>query len=400
MNTNLLHGKALAAVPDGANAIRFYDKAIPDFAAAAMDACYGALTSSVAYLRLAGRLGPSTSTYVAFDAGAVRSVFLVEREGTVLKVLNGAIRTEQEELARFADYMFAHWPDIDRICFPGVHMPSLRVPYPCQRVLAGEDIVIAFAGAPEAYTQSLGRNTRKSIKRHATALAKRHPTARYEVVAGEAVDARLTGLIADWNRRRMSGKDKVSAYREDEIGRITALAARAGMVGTVRIDGRVRAGTVCCRVGDTCYLAVMGYDSDYDAFSLGLLCNYWTTLECLRARCGEINLMGGRLPYKYSLLGESRKYDAVVLYRSRAALLRNAGDAARTALRGCATAAKFAILDCERREDRAARLVTGAIAAWRRSRRGYRQVRKRIFLSIDCMWMAVAVEVAGSVPLP
>jgi hypothetical protein len=399
MNTNLVRQRTIYQVPDSKEKIQYYENDIPDFVTEEMNSCYGDLYSSIPYLRLAGKLSASTCTYIAYSDGVIRSIFLFEREGELLKVLNGAIKTEQAEVGRFADYIFGRMPQIQRICFPGVHMKELQVPYPYQRFFSGEDIVISFEGTAEEYAQQLGKNTRKSIKRHATALGKRHPGACYRVVQGSSIDAGLTNVIVNWNRQRMSDKNKVSAYNEGEVRRITALAARDGMIGTVRIGNRVHAGTVCCRVGGTCYLAIMGHDGDYNEFSLGMLCNYWTTLECLRTHCREINLMGGRLPYKYSFLGEPRRYDCVLLYRNRGALFRNIREAMRTTLHGYATDVKLSILDCERQEGMGARLVVRAIAGWRACRQTCHRFRKRVLLPIDCMWMAMAMQVAESVPL-
>jgi hypothetical protein len=399
MNTNLVRQRTIYQVPDSKEKIQYYENGIPDFVTEEMNSCYGDLYSSIPYLRLAGKLSASTCTYIAYANGAIRSIFLFEREGELLKVLNGAIRTEPAEVGRFADYIFGRMPQIQRICFPGVHMKELQLPYPYQRFFSGEDIVISFEGTADEYAQQLGKNTRKSIKRHATALRKHHPDSCYRAVKGNLVSAALTATIVNWNRQRMSDKNKVSAYDEGEARRITALAALDGMVGTVVVDNRIHAGTVCCRVGDTCYLAIMGHDSDYNEFSLGMLCNYWTSLECLRMNCKEINLMGGRLPYKYSFLGEPRRYDCVVLYRNRGALFRNIRDAMRTTLHGYTTEAKLAILDCERKEGTAARMVVAAITAWRESRQAYHRIRKKVLLPIDCMWMAMAMQVAESVPL-
>lgn len=371
MDTNTAPAPGACRASGDPDRIEFYEHAIPGFAAQALDACYGALFSSLAYLRLSGRLGPATCTYVAYAGGAVRSIFLFEREGDLARVLNAAIRTEPDEVRRFADYLFGRLPGVRRIAFPGVHMGRLRLAYPCQRFLAGEDIVISFAGTAEEYAARLGRSTRKILRRHAAALGARHPGAGYRLVPGAAQEG-LVERIADWNRQHMAARDRVSAYGERDVRQVAALAAGAGMVGTVVAGTRVRAGTVCCRVGCSIYLLMTGFDGEYGEFGLGMLCNYWTVMECLRMQCRDINLMGGRLPYKYSLLGRVRAFDSLAIYRSRGALLRHGGEALRTALRGHARQARFALLECERKDGMAARLVARALDAWRAAKRSWR----------------------------
>ena len=362
---------------NGVEEIRYYENAIPEFVAEAMDDCYGALFSSVSYLRLAGKLSPSTSTYVARAHGAICSIFLFERDGTVLRVLNGTIKTDQQEVGRFADYVFGSMPGIDRIFFPGVHMDKLRVGYPFQRFFAGEDIVVSFSGTAEEYTKKLGKSTQKTLKRHVSQLNAAHPSTCYKIIRGNAIDAQLIGLIAGWNRQRMVDKNKVSAYKDDDVERVIALTANGGMVGTIMTENLVRAGTVCCIVGSSFYLLMTGHDSEYNHFSVGTVCNYWTAMECLRMKCKEINFMGGRVPHKYNLLGKSRRYDFLVIYRSRFAFLRNLKEVVGTAMRGYATEAKYAILDCEHKDSKIAKLVARALKKWRATRHQHHDIARK-----------------------
>jgi hypothetical protein len=374
MNKRAVHESLEYQAPDGAEEIRHYENTIPEFVAKAMDDCYGALFSSVSYLRLAGALSPSTSTYVARTQGTISSIFLFEREGPVLRVLNGTIKVEQGEVARFADYIFESMPGIQKIRFPGVHMDNLRLAYPCQRFFAGEDIVISFSGTAEEYAKKLGKSTQKTLKRHISQLAAAHPTSCFKIVKGNAIDAGLIDCIAGWNRQRMVDKNKVCAYKQADVQRAMALTANGGMVGTIMTENLLRAGTVCCVVGSSFYLLMTGHDSDFNHFSVGTVCNYWTAMECLRLKCKEINFMGGRTPHKYNLLGKSRRYDFLVIYRSRFAWFRNLGDVIVTAARGHATEARYALLDCEHKKGRTAKLVARSLKAWRTFRQKYRGI--------------------------
>jgi hypothetical protein len=87
------------------------------------------------------------------------------------------------------------------------------------------------------------------------------------------------------------------------------------------------------------------------------------------------------------------------MYRNRAALSRNIREVARTALAGYTRQAKFAILDCERKEGRIARLVARTLDAWRATRRAYRSMSRKASVSIHCTWMTMAMQVGESVPL-
>ncbi|MGJ7914532.1 GNAT family N-acetyltransferase [Massilia sp. LXY-6] len=378
MKTSADHEEAKYRIPEGKEEIQCYENHIPDFAVEEMDRCYGALYSSIAYLRLAGKLNNSVSTYVAHSKGSVRSVFLFQRDGLMIRVLNSAIRTQQEEVEKFANYIFGRMPEVNRICFSGVHMGKLRASYPSQQFLAGEDIVVPFGGAPEEYTRKMGTKTRRTLKHHAKAFELRHPSLRFEVIRGSRIDTDLTSRIVHWNRNRMSAKNKISAYQDEDAQRFATLAAEKGLAGLVLIDDRICAATLCCRVGSTYYMIMTGHDSEYDEFSPGMLCRYWTAMECMRMNGAEINLMCGRLSYKYRLLGESRKYDSLTIYRNRAAIFFNLPYAIRVALQGYAMEARFALLDCESKDTGAARAVARGIDIWRTSKKMVRGTSRKV----------------------
>jgi predicted secreted protein len=349
--------------------IRYYENEIPEYVSGAIDSCYGALYSSISYLKLTGQLSASTSTYVSLISGNVKSVFLFERNARTIRVLNAAIRTETKEVLRFADFVFEKMPEVIRIYFSGVHMDRLHGKYPIQRYLAGEDIVIPLGKTSDEYRKQIGRSTRQNINRHAAALKLTHPDFVYKAVPGNAADMAVVNRIVAWNRDRMARKSKTSAFKDDDAERFKIMAAASGLIGTLMIGEDICAATVCCRVGMTYYMIMTGHDSLYDEFGVGILCRFWTALECLRMQAKEINLMGGRLSYKYKLLGESRKYESLTIYRDYTAVLRNFKDAFLTALRGTWMEAKFALLDCERKSGSLARLTTRALGIWRTVKR-------------------------------
>ena len=183
----------------------------------------------------------------------------------------------------------------------------------------------------------------------------------------------LVDRVVAWNRDRMSRKNKISAYKDEDAEHFKILIAASGLIGTLMIGKELCAATVCCRVGMSYYMIMTGHDSLYDEFGAGFLCRFWTALECLRMQAKEINLMCGRLPYKYTLMGESRKYDCVTIYRDYTAIFRNLRYVAVTAIRGYCMEAKFALLDCERKSGRLAKLMSSTLEAWRTVKRRIRQ---------------------------
>ena len=373
MDTLSIHESAFSFHGDD-HKVDCYENHVPDFVTREIDRCFGSLHSSIPYLRLAGKLSDSTCTYVATSKGLVLSIFLFERKGQVIEVLNRGCGVRENQVRTFADYIFKQIPEVSRIHFPSIHTEKIRAAYPVQRFVAEEDMVVSFGDTASEYESQLGKSTRKAIKRRVAALALHDPSWRVEVIPGNAINTLLIDDIVNWNRQRMSDKQEVSNYQDDAVARYTALAANDGFVVVVMIQGRPCAATVCCRVGRSFYMILIGHDKEYDQFSPGMLCCYWTALECVKRKGAEFNLMCGRLRYKYNLSGKCRKYDAVVIYRSRSALFRNFIEASRTAVAGYMAEARFALLNCEHEKGPAAELVARSLAVWRASKRIYRSL--------------------------
>jgi hypothetical protein len=338
---------------------------IPDVLARQIDEHYGALHASARQLRLANRLHGDIWSYRSHTDGVVHAIFLYTWSGKEIRVLSEQVGAVAAEVDRFVEYLFERYPDIDRILFAGLDMGALRTKRPYQRYFCAEDIVIPEVGSEEAYAQRLGKSTKRNIRRRSTALAQQHPSMRFETLEAAEVSPELVARIIDFNRARMASKNRVSTYSDEDASRLAALADPDGLAGVVRVDGDIVAASVCARIGRTYYMMASGHALSFDEFSLGLLCCYWTVQACLRRGAREINLMGGRLDYKYALLGDSRKYDSLCVYRSHKALLGYPRDVIGTACRGSLIEARFALLDCERKPGVAAQWVAHGIRAWR-----------------------------------
>ncbi len=338
---------------------------IPDVLARQIDEHYGALFASARQLRLAGRLHGDIWVYRSQTAGFVHAIFLYTCAGREIRVLSEQVGALAYEVERFVDYLFERHPEVVRILFFGLDMGDLRTTRPYQRYFCAEDIVIPAVGSEQAYMDKLSKSTKRNIRRRSRALAQRHPSMRFETLDASGIDPALVAHIIAFNRARMASKNKMSTYCDEDAERLAALAADEGMAGIVRVEGEIVAGSVCARIGHNYYMMISGHALSFDEFSLGFLCCYWTAQACLRQGAREINLMGGRLDYKYALLGDSRKYDSLCFYRSHQAMLGFLPDVIGTACRGSLIEARFALLDCERKSGAAAQLVAHGIRSWR-----------------------------------
>lgn len=333
---------------DGAS-VSCYRNEVPAFVEPELIRLYGSVFSTLEHFRVYGGL-EQASTYVARDGDEIVSVLLFRIEGRAVHVLNELIRIDQQEITRFAGYIFAAFERVRVIRFNAVELEIGRLPFACQRFNCSEDIALVLPPTPEAYLGRLGKATRKNIKHHLSRLRHQFPTLRFDVRCNEKIDADRLSDIAALNRARMAEKHKTSYLDDEEAARLLHIVRSSGLVAALTIDGRVCAGAICARVGDNYFSYVNAHDPSYDAYRLGTLCCYLTICECIVRGGREFHLLWGRDPYKYLLAGAQRNLDHLDIYRSPAACLLAAGRVLQNAAKSALRQARFRLLD-PRRQD-------------------------------------------------
>jgi hypothetical protein len=343
-----------------------HEHALPAFVETELERLYAHIFSTVLQMRTYDELDGQVSTYVARSGGRIRSVFLFRQEGTALKVLNQGLPIGDEDARRFADAVFARYPEVRRIAFHAVRSQVAAPGYPCQQYNCSDDIVIRLPPSADAYLASLGKNTRRNVKRYMERLKRSFPSFECRFHEREAIaDADIDAIIG-FNRARMAGKNKQSTLDELEASRIRTLTRASGLVSVARIEGRVVAGGIAYRVGDNFFLYVIAHDPAYDDYWIGILTCYLTICECIARGGKNFHFLWGRYDYKFLLGSVLHELSHVDLYRSRLDYLRNGPAIARQALRQHIAAAKFKLLDEARRQDSLAFRVVSRLRKARR----------------------------------
>jgi hypothetical protein len=335
-----------------------YENEIPHFVSTEMDRLYGSLFSSLLHFTASKKLTHNTNTYIAHQAGRLQTVLLFRIDSRRIKVLNELIEISGSEIHRFANYVFKTYKLVTSISFHAIRTDFQITSYPYQKFYCAEDIIISLPDTAPIYLRGLGKNTRRNIKRYNEAILRANPSYCYKILSNEEINEDLICHIIGLNKERMAGKNKISVFDDKETQWIIAIAAASGLVGIVTIDGRICAGSICCRIADNYYMLVIAHDSAYNDFSLGTLCCYQTICECIDRGGKELHFMWGRLDYKYTLQAVQRGYDQLDIYRTRADLFRNLNVVLKTALTGHIREAKFWLLDRERQHDIGSRAAT------------------------------------------
>lgn len=327
------HIPNLSIAPEGIT-ISCYENDIPAFVEAEMHRIYGSLYASLAQFRVYSD-GRDTSTYIVRKAGRTITVFLFQHHGRNVQVINQVIKVDEEDISRFAAYIFANFASATVISFKAIQINLHKLPFCYQRINFLEDIVLTLPDTAEEYMASLSRNTRRNIKQCTKKLLQNFPAICFDVFVKDEIDGQTVRDIIDLNRARMAGKNKISVIDEEETLRIIRLATECGLVGVIRIDGRVCAGSISFRIGSNYFFSVIAHDPIYDDYCLGILCCYSTICECIARDGKEFHFQWGEYEYKYTLLGVKRDLDNVTIFRSRMQMLRNIEMVLTAACRAC-----------------------------------------------------------------
>lgn len=353
--------------------ISLYDGSVPEFAAAELERLYRNPYCTLLHHRLHGAIDASTGTYVARRNGALTALLLYRCEGETLRVLNEQCRVGADEIERFARHVFAARTDINVIVFHAVDMGGGVPALPCQHFHCTEDIVLELPPTVEAYRARLGKATRSYISRYLNRLRRDFPDVRHEVVEGDRVSESDLRAIIGMNAARMQGKQHESYIDAAEAQRIIAMVRERGLVGLLRLDGRLCAGAINLRYGGSYFLKVIAHDPSRDHYRLGTLCCFLGICACIERGGEEYHFLWGRYEYKYRLAGVQRDLEHVALYRSRSQMLRNGGLAMRNAVTGRSLQARSWLLARSREQGAvgsALRLTAQALRKLRQGRPG------------------------------
>jgi hypothetical protein len=322
---------------------------MPPFVEQALQRLYGNIHSSLAHLRVYGGIEGITNVYVARRQSEITAILLYRVDGDAVQVVNEGMLLDEEEIERFAAHVFSTLPQVATISFHAVQADIRRLRFPYQQHVCTANIVLALPPTQEAYLASLGKNTRRNIRRYMEKLMRDFPGFRYEVYEKEEVDPQQVREIMNLNRARISGKNKIYSI-DNEEDMIVALTRACGMVGVATIDGRVCGGAVGYRVGNNYFFKVIAHDPRYNAYSAGILCCYLTICACIERGCKEYNFMWNEYEYKFALGAVRRDLHHIAVYRSRLQYLRHAGTVCGNVLAACRYQAALLIERGERPE--------------------------------------------------
>src|SRR5690606_5955533 len=126
---------------------------------------YGSFYASLPQLEIeAGTQG--VQSYAEYRDGKLSELWLYRIEGAAIRVLNEAIPVRAATVERFARAVFAAHPGTDTLVFNAIYPQNDRLALPHLRMHGSDDCVLMLPASSEAYLASLGKATRKNMKRY------------------------------------------------------------------------------------------------------------------------------------------------------------------------------------------------------------------------------------------
>lgn len=342
-----------------------YHEHVPDFVAPELERLYGSFFSSMAVWQMYGSL-EGASTFALYRQQHLEDIWLFQRQGTLVRVLNEQINIRGESLSRFTRMIFASEPAVGVICLHAVEAELAGRGLLHHRSNCTEDSVVTLPDSADAYLHQLGKSTRKNLRRYQRRLADTHPSFDYRIRESTDILEHEVRAIIALNHVRMANKGRVSANDETEVQRMLALLQTHGMVGVATIDGKICAGAIAFRFGDHYFSQVRAHDPAYDDDRLGMIGAFLLVSACIERQATALHFMWGRENHKAMFLGQQRDFDHVLIFRSRLAQWRHVRLLATANLNAAKRLGKHWIFARAVQDDAAGRLLQKSLSRWRR----------------------------------
>jgi len=301
-----------------------YENEIPASAAAEMDRLYAHLYCSPRYFEMAAAM-QGASFYVARENGDPIAILPYKRTAGEVIVVSEYMTLGEREIERFAGCMFDRHPSIKRVVFPKVRTRIETLVFPSHAMVCSEDMVVELPKTVKDYETAVGKSTRRNIKRYSNALTKAFPSYRYDLYLESDISEQDLRDIVALSCMRLKSKNIVPRFDETEIRWIVDFARTCGLVGVARIEGKVCAGAIAFRIGNSYFMHVIAHHPQYNDFSLGILCYYHLICEGIMRGGKRFHLLQGRYSYKYRLLAERQDIVHLDVYRNRWSMLSSLG---------------------------------------------------------------------------
>ena len=301
--------------------IDYYELDIPPVLENALGPLYQNIHSCLAYFKLYSAV-KDINSYVERRHHQITAIFLFEFKNGKITVLNQFIKADQEQVERFSRFVFTRFGTATLIIFPVIETVINRLSFPFRQATLTDDFIVPLPKTVAHYEAGLGKSTRRTTRACINKLHKKYSDVRFEFYENDAVDEQHIRCIANMHKARLRTQHvPVDALVTER--RVKLAKECDTMVGLVRIDGRICAGSISYRVGDHYFASMLAHDPHYNADRVGFLCAYHTVCESIKRHAKAYHFGQSRFRYKENLLCVRHPMNHVEIFRSRGQLIRH-----------------------------------------------------------------------------
>lgn len=297
-----------------------YRQAVPVFAAQALDRLHGSLYASLSYLQLCEPDAPLPHTWVAYLDDEITGVLLFRVQGRSARVLCELIAPDRTQIDAFSACVFRDFPQVWQLVFNAVELPVRPCTWPHQSFAYSENYILTLPDSTSAYIASLGKSTRQTVRGYRNRLLRDHPDFQWVTVDCTTVGMiwlrEQVAILQQFKHDSMHARGKLADNDTAETERMLRMASRCGTLGMGTMQGRLCAGALSCRIGDTCVMLLSASDPVLSPYRLGLLTCLWSVVDCIDRGARQCHLLWGRYAYKHQLQAVPHPLWHITIYRS------------------------------------------------------------------------------------
>ncbi len=315
-----------------------HEHQVPAFAAEALDRLHGSLYASYRHLQLCESERLLPHTWIAYRRGEIISVLLFRVEAKRVLVLTEMFLLDEPVARAFCRDVFARYARPRVIVFNAIRLQSPPATLPCQHYVFSENYVLTLRPSVDAYEQALGKSTRKTLRGYGNRLLRDHPNFSWRSCSSQelsrAAQREIVRQLQAFKRASMAERGKQATSDRRETARLLRMAFECGRYSIGTLEGKLCAGSLACRIGDTCVMLLCAADPAFSSYRLGMLACYWSICDCLQQGARQCHLLWGRYRYKEQLLAVPEPLHQLTIYRSYGQMLCSPVSVLRVTMRG------------------------------------------------------------------
>lgn len=249
---------------------------------------------------------------IVFEDDRLVDLLVFGNNGKTSKCFNLFTEFDQNVLEECISKQFEEYPYLTKIEFGASYKSyDLKKSFLVDKT---NDYVLQLPTNNDNYMLELGQSTRKNVKKQKSRLLKDHSGAEFVVKFGSEIEKKIVDKVVQLNIDRMKEKGIIhkAHFSAENLYRYLQYY---GLAVYLEIDGEIVAGTISGVVNKRLFGFIIGHDSRFSKYSVGLLTQIFEIQVCIDRGISAIHFLWGDNDYKTRLLGKRHALYSYLIYR-------------------------------------------------------------------------------------